>query len=182
MELSDVRNTINEIDDDMKTLYKKRLECSKKVAQIKLCSNDEVFKPEREREIEKRLGDDKGYLAYIKKVIQISRKAQYKEFIASGKDEAGFKEWLEDNNSENEKVFEDGGILKLVLRSDECGMKALSVNDIISVIADSGLRILKLTCDGSSSAVGVELMVENNDIDKKEAYILSYMLYKEAVW
>lgn len=181
MELSDVRGTINEIDDKMKELYKERLECSKKVAHIKLCSNDEVFKPDREREIEKRLGDDKGYLAYIKKVIQISRKAQYKEFVASGASETGFRGWLAANNSENEKVFECGGILKLIIHGDEDGMKALCVNDIISIIADSGFGILRLVCDGSSSVVDAELMVENNDIDKKEAYILSYMLYKESL-
>ena len=74
MDLGNIRNEINRIDDEIRELFKKRLDCSDQVARVKLETGDLVYKPEREREIAKRLSNDKKYLSINKRIIQISRK------------------------------------------------------------------------------------------------------------
>ena len=160
MKLNDIRIKIDKIDDEMRSLYNDRLECSKQVAEVKLSNGDEVFKPARERDIEDRFSNDEsGYLIYIKKIIQLSRRLQYSEFI-------------------NAKHI-DGGILSLTLQGDKSGMRALKVNDIISLIADTGLELISLSCE--SDTVKVSVRVKNTERDKKEAGLLSYMLFKESI-
>ena len=55
MELADIRVEIDKIDDELKTLYFKRMELSKEVAKIKsgkeTGKKDNVYKPDREKQI-----------------------------------------------------------------------------------------------------------------------------------
>lgn len=56
MELKDLRNTLDEIDNEIATLVVKRMEAVKQVAQTKLEKNLPVFDPQREREKLAQLG------------------------------------------------------------------------------------------------------------------------------
>lgn len=180
MKLDDIRIKINKIDDEMRALYNDRIECSKQVAEVKLSNGDEVFKPERERDIEERFSDDEnGYLIYIKKIIQLSRKLQYSEFINAKHIDEKYMTWLNANSVDNENTLFNGGTLSLTLQGDKSGMRALKVNDIISVIADTGLELVSLSCEVDT--VKVSFMVKNTERDKKEAGLLSYMLFKESM-
>lgn len=180
MKLNDIRIKIDKIDDEMRSLYNDRLECSKQVAEVKLSNGDEVFKPARERDIEDRFSNDEsGYLIYIKKIIQLSRRLQYSEFINAKHIDGGYMTWLNANSVYNENSLLNGGILSLTLRGDKSGMRALKVNDIISLIADTGLELISLSCE--SDTVKVSVRVKNTERDKKEAGLLSYMLFKESI-
>lgn len=176
MNLSEVRGKINVVDDKMKKLFDERMDCSNQVAAVKMAENDKVFKPLREKEISERFADNEEYLLFIKKVMQISRKRQYKIF--------------KDNNINNQmflshmgamsEVFEKGGILELKLQADKSSVEGLNAKDILSIIADTSLEIQTLTVD-EKGVVYVFLQVDDNDRAKSEAYVLAYMLYEETI-
>ncbi len=174
MDLNEVRQSINIIDYNMKGLYNDRMDCSALVAQVKLDTKDQVYKPLREKEICERYADDKGYLSFIKKVMQISRKSQYNIFLKNENLDKGFVKFVNEN-----PVFSQGGSLELKLYSDSSETKGLGVKDILSIISDTALEIGELKVrDGE---VRVTLKVENDDASKWEAMVLSYMLYMETL-
>lgn len=176
MDLNKVRKDINEIDDKMKALYGQRLECSTRVAAVKMNTGDVVFKPDREKEMCDRLADDPGYLCFIRNIIQISRKHQYQMFIDYDKCDKAF---LDTINDSDKKVFDEGGTLSLKLKADSGSVKGLCVKDILAIVANSSLELEELEAD--SENVLIRLNVKDEEIEKKEAYVLSYMLYMETL-
>ncbi len=83
MELNDVRKEIDSVDQEIKKLFKKRMMLADEVAIVKARTEDDIFKPEREKEIVDKLtmGVDQSikreYTALIKRIMEISRKYQY---------------------------------------------------------------------------------------------------------
>lgn len=84
MELKEIRAKIDNIDNEIKALMKKRLDCSKEIAESKIASGDiKIFRPDREEAILERLGSEvpedrrAGYLAVVRKVMETSRMYQY---------------------------------------------------------------------------------------------------------
>lgn len=179
MDLKDIRMDINRIDDSMKELFDERLKCSENVAMVKMAKGDEVFKPDREREICERFSasGENDYLVFVKKIMQISRRYQYRMFVNAGIVDADFDKWLGNGKA----VFENGGIFDITVKADSDSVKALNVNDILSVVADSGLEIKELETDGESNKVHISLAVDNTDKSKRDAYVLAYLLYKETI-
>lgn len=183
MNLDTIRKNINELDDEMKKLFDARLSCSEQVASVKMADRDEVFKPQREKEIAERFSGegDTWYLPYIKKVIQLSRKYQYRQFVDAGQVDEGFDVWLDDANKGNKAAMSDGGELALVIKTDPLEEHGLSVNDVLSVISDTRLKITGFTYDASKNEINMSLWIENSEQQRQEAYLLAYMLYKESV-
>ena len=68
--LDDIRKKIDEIDNSMKPLFLERLACSRQVAEAKAKTKEEVYVPKREETQE-------AYTAFLKDVMQISRRYQY---------------------------------------------------------------------------------------------------------
>ena len=60
MSLEEIRNEIDSIDTELATLFKKRMECAKKVAEIKKKENKIVLNQSREREILNRVAGITG--------------------------------------------------------------------------------------------------------------------------
>ena len=178
MSLSNIRKEINLIDDNMKKLFDERLNCSLEVAKVKLQEKDDIYKPAREIEICERFSGEESYLVFIKKVMQISRKFQYTTFIDNNAIHEDFEEYISKNCND---VFGIGGILELNLMADSKSMEGLNVHDILSIVADTKLEILKLDADGTTNRVSIKLNIPNEDEAKKEAKILAYMLYKETI-
>lgn len=180
MDLQEVRKSINEIDDSMKKLFDKRLECSKNVAKVKLKHSDDVYKPAREKEICERFSNDEDvwYLPFIKKVMQISRKYQYRQFIRKDHTDSAFVESL---SEEQRNTLLHGGEFCITLRTDENSCQGLCLKDIISVIADSKLTLLELEADGEQYIVYVRLHVGEAEEERLEAFTLAYMLFKETI-
>ena len=156
MDLSNVRNEINRIDDEIRELFSQRLNCSDQVACIKLETGDMVYKPEREREIAKRLSNDKKYLSVNKRIVQISRKYQYEKFVDNKKLNEGFMDSF-----------------------DAASDKGLGLNEILQIISDTNLVIEELHV--SEYKVNVTFKVESDEASRREALVLSYMLYMETI-
>lgn len=176
MKLDDVREKINSIDSAMKELFDNRMECSSEVAKVKLSAQDDVFKPDREKDICRRFDRDSDYQMFIKKVMQLSRKHQYSIFADNNLYKDKFKHML---TAKNRRVLEEGGILNLNLKADNTFTGGLPVKDIISIIGDTGLKLVSLSC--TEDDVKAELCVPEDDISKREALILTYMLYMETL-
>ena len=176
MDLGNIRNEINRIDDEIRELFKKRLDCSDQVARVKLETGDLVYKPEREREIAKRLSNDKKYLSINKRIIQISRKYQYEKFAENKKLDEGF---MDSFDAASKKVFQDGGRLSLSLFADKMSDKGLGLNEILQIISDTWLTIEELHVSGNK--VHVTFKVESVEGSRREALVLSYMLYMETI-
>lgn len=183
MNLDAIRKNINELDDEMKRLFDARLSCSGQVASVKMEERDEVFKPQREKEIAKRFSGegDTWYLPYIKKVIQLSRKYQYRQFLDAGQVDEGFDAWLDDAGKGNRSAMSDGGELALAVRTDPLEERGLSANDVLSVVSDTRLKITGITYNALKNEVNMSLWIEDTEQQKREAYLLAYMLYKESV-
>ncbi len=83
MDLIECRNQINEIDDEMKALFLKRMEVVKNVALYKIENNMPIFDASREASMKERLSADTGdmkeyYLAFLEETVKQSKEYQKK--------------------------------------------------------------------------------------------------------
>lgn len=177
MDLQEVRGRINQLDETLGELFGERLECSVKVAAVKMATHDEVYKPKREKEIYARYPDDLSgdmQKAFFREIVQLSRKHQYRQFIAQGIIDEGFFEWIESG-----QVFEKGGVIKLALFLGD-GECTLDLNNILQIAADTSLKLLEVKTSLENNSVDLVIDVPNEDNAKEEAFSLAYMLYKET--
>lgn len=181
MQLDDIRKTINQIDAGMKDMFDKRLEQSGYVVSAKLKTNDEVFKPVREKEILDRYvsADERWYRAFMKKLIEISRKYQYSLIIDSQLEDDKFFKSL---SNENQQTLMHGGELCLSFHTDSDGTNGLSIQGVLSVLSSTELLVKRICADSDSQSVELVLQVDDTEQARKEAYTFVYMLYKEAIW
>lgn len=84
MSLEEIRTEIDALDQKLKVLLMQRLDCSRRVAEIKAAAGDVVvYRAEREEEILHRLSEDvpeerrAEYLAVVRKIMETSRMYQY---------------------------------------------------------------------------------------------------------
>ena len=180
MQLNEIREEIDRIDEEMKQLVDERLMQARKVAETKIASGDDVYKPLREIEMEQMHAsqEEAWYLMQLKKSVEISRKYQYSVFIDKHMEDS---EFLKNLSVENRKTLLEGGRLLLSFRTDSERMKGLDVKGVMSVLSSSSLRILHMTADASTDKVQVILEVDNTDASKQEAFLLAYMIYKETI-
>ena len=172
MNLGEVRKNINEVDDKMKALFEARMVCSNEIAKIKYESGDSIFKPDREKEMYGRFADNPQYVAFLKKVVQLSRYKQY-EFFADNEDTSDFREFIQNDLK--------GGKMTLELKADENSKKGLCIKDILSVVSSSMLDVVCIEANNENNNVLVIFNVPNDELSQKEAYILKYMLKKETL-
>lgn len=84
MDLSEVRVDIDVIDKQMRELFIKRMSLAKEVAEIKGRTNDDVYKPDRERQMIGELSGDvpevikEEYIEYLTNLLKLSRRYQYR--------------------------------------------------------------------------------------------------------
>lgn len=175
MDLTEVRQRIDTVDNQMKELFNNRMECSKEVARVKLETGDDVFKPLREKEILEKFSTDSQYKSFIKKVMQISRKYQYGLFASAGNID---EDYLNQMSMADRVVFKKGGIMNFKLKEDKHSERGLNLKDILAVISDTNLDIVNLNAD--ESEIIINLRVPDTESSKKEAMVLGYMLYMET--
>ena len=83
MELRDIREQIDEVDAKIRKLFVRRMKLAKEVARVKALTDDEIYKPERERAMLETGSDGlpedlaAGYRALLKRIMEISRGHQY---------------------------------------------------------------------------------------------------------
>ena len=175
MSLSLVREKINNIDDNMKQLFDERMECSNQVAAVKISENDKVYKPLREKEIGERFAGDEEYLAFVKKVMQISRRRQYGMFL-----DQQIESIRKDEFAKCKKAITEQGLLKLNLKADKTSTDGLNVADILSLLGDSSLDIKCLTVS-EDGYIDITIVVNDDDKARQEAFVLAYMLSEETI-
>lgn len=83
MTLAEVRENIDRVDKQIKTLFQERMILADNVARVKAETEDDIYKPDREELIINNLTGDiddsikMEYTALIKRIMEISRKYQY---------------------------------------------------------------------------------------------------------
>ena len=60
MELNELRNEINQIDDELLKLFLRRMEVTDQVADYKREHNLPIYQPQREREVLKKVAEQAG--------------------------------------------------------------------------------------------------------------------------
>ena len=88
MSLKPIRDEIDAIDSELIELFKRRMECSKKVAQYKLENGMQIFNPERESQVldnvEERAGEFGGGARLLySSIMELSRALQH-DMLGSG--------------------------------------------------------------------------------------------------
>ncbi len=178
MDLAEIRNKINDIDNELIKLLNERMICAEEVAHIKLETKDCIYKPAREKEICGRFEAEAGKAGrmVIKSVMRNSRFMQYGMYVDNENVDCDFIQSIDDDNRE---VFLHGGKLVLMLEADETGAKGLTTEDILMLSAESGLEIKNIGF--YKKTIELEILVDDTDESKKNAYILAYMLYMETI-
>jgi chorismate mutase len=191
MNLTEVREKINEVDAELMSLLDKRAECSANVAAAKLGSGDLIYKPGREREICDKFSDAGRGMGenVIKTIMRNSRLIQYEMYADEGIIPKKFCEKVK--NAGNGIFSElckgsgtgaaDGGenpvSIGIEIGFENENENKLSSTDILLVLAESGFEISSLSVCGNT--VKASLAVGGDA--KKKAYILLFMLYMETV-
>ena len=88
MSLKPIRDEIDEIDKELVELFKRRMECSKKVARFKMENGMQIFNPERENEVldnvEEEAGEFGGSARLLySSIMELSRALQH-DMLGSG--------------------------------------------------------------------------------------------------
>ncbi len=83
MDLTQCREEINKIDDQMKALFLRRMEVVSEVAKYKIENNMPIFDATREASMKERLSSDTGdmkdyYLAFLEEMLVQSKNYQKK--------------------------------------------------------------------------------------------------------
>lgn len=88
MSLKPIRDEIDAIDNELIELFKKRMDCSKRVAQYKMENGMEIFNPEREKavlaNIEQKAGEYGGSARLLYATIMELSRAMQHDMLGSG--------------------------------------------------------------------------------------------------
>lgn len=90
MDLNEIRNKIDDIDNQITELFQRRMECAKSVAEYKLENGIPVFNPEREQKILDRVEERSGAYGSSARqlyatIMELSRALQH-DLLGSGQD------------------------------------------------------------------------------------------------
>lgn len=176
MDLQMVRNQINEIDALMKDSFHKRLACSRNIAEVKLSSDDMIYKPAREVEIYNNYNGDykDDYILFIKIIMQISRRYQYGIFAENNKYADGFLDWYEGILVKDENWIK----VNINTKASEDILLGLSVKDILLVVAGSSIEVESISA--KDNEVNMILKCHRDDILIKKLTALCYLIYCET--
>ena len=112
MELSDIRLEIDDIDSQLLKLFLKRMDCSKRVAELKARTGAPILSREREREILRRVTEESGeYELYTHRlfstILELSRTYQRSQ-IKTGSKVRGV---VEESLGRGGELFPAGGLV-----------------------------------------------------------------------
>ncbi len=153
MELEGIRENIDKIDDRLKELFKERMDYSEHVVQVKAECGDRIYKPEREEDMIGRLlcGVDENivdeYAAFLKSVVRISRKYQYKRLIELGQEP-------DDTDSD----IKEGDRLQLIVQTG-------NIAEILSIIFDYGIKVLKINSADADGSFYIDIAADGSRED-----------------
>ena len=184
MNISEIRKEIDAIDEEIRTLLMKRLDCSEQVAQTKMQSavsegkqsDITIFRADREEEILKRLGAEvpeerrAGYLAVVRKIMETSRMYQYGIIFNN-------IENLFSPLAENLSIKPSNTRVRVSLTREN---RPNAMSSILSMIGDYGFNMDRMELiSQDSEQVTFELLIIGN-LDDEKMQKLMFQLSKES--
>ena len=184
MNISEIRKEIDAIDEEIRTLLMKRLDCSEQVAQTKMQSavsegkqsDITIFRADREEEILKRLGAEvpeerrAGYLAVVRKIMETSRMYQYGIIFDN-------IENLFSPLAENLSIKPSNTRVRVSLTREN---RPNAMSSILSMIGDYGFNMDRMELiSQDSEQVTFELLIIGN-LDDEKMQKLMFQLSKES--
>lgn len=179
MTLAEIRNEIDTIDPGIKALFLRRMAVARQVARVKYESGDEIYKPDREREIIARLTADVApelkaeYTAFLLKIMEVARKYEYGMIY----------DWdpsvLHPLLSQVDINDKDRYVTIRMTRPDRCS----SMSQVLSMIGDHGFNMKQMTLlreNVREGTVEFELVICGNLGDTSMRKLV-YQLWKEAL-
>ncbi len=143
MGLGEIRKEIDEVDNGLKELFKKRMEISERIIEDKMQSGAAIYNPEREQEIlDERSADvdesiKNEYKIFVRKTISLGRKHQY-EIKCSADPKATF-EFVETHSFiKNLEAMNDANRIKVTFVCDD---GAGSLANVLSIISNYGISV-----------------------------------------
>lgn len=160
MTLDEIRAEIDTVDNAMKSLFVKRMECARHVAETKAALGGDVYVPEREREIIERRSLDmaseicKEYVAFLKHLMSISRRYEYgildemqDRVVEDALARSGFSADMEHNKVEIHIC---------------CSYKAGNLNMFIDMAQLNEVGILKMNAEVLDGRQQVTMLLDGN--------------------
>ena len=173
MTLEEIRTNIDEIDNDIKRLFAERMKLSEEVVLLKAETGNEIYKPEREKQIIEKLSKDTEsgiydeYRSFVKHILLLSRKYQYRR-MTELKDP--YKAVPENSG---EVDIEKHNRIKISLGSKD---KKCNPSKALQIISEYGIEMSEINYTEETGVLIVELNA--NILDKKTVTLL-YQLSKE---
>ncbi|MGF6905737.1 chorismate mutase [Fusobacterium sp. PH5-44] len=175
MTLDEIRIKIDQIDNEIKELFIKRMECAKEVANTKNITGGDVFVPERENIIiEKRsegINDEikNGYIAFLKHLMSVSRQYQYGILKNMQNDVVG-------NLKKNLKNIDSHRKISITFN---CQQNNTNLNLYINMIVLNSIRISEINIKDEKGTLKCNVTLEGA-LEDENMKILLCQLGKEA--
>lgn len=170
MSLEELRKELDVVDKNLRQDFVDRMKIIEKIADEKIRTGDEIYKPEREKKVIEQNSENVPedyrlkYKAFIKKIMQLSRQFQYGRVMESEKGE----QW----NHKTKGELPSG----VIIISFESTASIEKFNAILSIILDYGIKIEKISYSASDRC-SVEMII---DAENRSDLTLLYQLYKET--
>ncbi len=168
MDLSEIRINIDRLDREMRQLFLERMGLSEQVVSVKAETGDSIYKPDREKEILSRKFEGMSeemqmdYKAFMKRVMEISRKYQYGRLLEMKKD---FPYDLSDVKADHNRC-------KIEIT---CSKNPNLLGGFLTMISDYGISVKNIESDQMVFTIELE-----GNLLKKEMQCLIYQLANEA--
>ncbi len=160
MTLEEARREIDAVDTQMKPLFLKRMECARKVAEVKAETGGDVFVLERELAIiEKRAGDVdpevyEEYVMFLRHLMSVSRRYQYGKLV-------GMQDTVVDGAAAAAGVDEDAAHTQVEIAFD-CPAEASDLNLFVNMAKLNKIRIDRMKVETQEGVQKVSMALEGN--------------------
>lgn len=177
MDMTEIRNDIDAIDEQMRELVMRRMDCSRRIAEAKQeAGSTDIYRADREQAILDKLGagvpDERRapYLALVRKVTETSRMYQYGLIYA-------WNEGLFDTLAGSELAC--GPSERVTVRFTRPNAPN-GLSAILCMVGDYGFDVERLELIGSDEAEATFEMTVCGDVMQDRLRCLLFQLSKES--
>lgn len=178
MKLEDIRRNIDRVDTQIRSLFVERMGLAEQVAQVKAETDDEIYKPEREKTIIDRQSKDMDphlvmeYRALVKRIMEVSRKYQYRRTLELRDCFPFAYETQEPEIRESRTAVLRKDLYLCTFGSKDLVRTAESFEEIAADVQsgafDAGAGVIERIGDGVSDALNQALMLHHLYINRCE--------------
>lgn len=160
MTLEEARKEIDAVDTQMKPLFLKRMECARKVAEVKAETGGDVFVLERELAIiEKRAGDVDPevydeYVMFLRHLMSVSRRYQYGKLL-------GMQDMVVDGAAAAAGINENAPHTQVEITFD-CQAEASDLNLFVNMAKLNQVCIVRMNVETRDGLQTVSMVLGGN--------------------